>query len=97
MKDKKDRLEIQELFMAKAGNDFSRCFHGTIRRETCVDGNPIVYGKIRIGDGYICAMASHQDELGERLDDMVLMILDEGLHNVAGVTTKIFDMDFFQN
>jgi len=28
---------------------------------------------------------------------MVIMILDKGLHNVAGVTTKIFDTDFFLN
>ena len=73
MDKKKDRLAIQELFMAKAGKQgWDRCFHGTIRRETDADGNPIVYGKIKINDGYIYAMAKDQWELGEKLDELVL-------------------------
>ena len=76
---KKNDIEITELFMAKAGNDWNRCFHGTIRRERDENGNPVVYGKIKINDGYICAMASDQWELGEKLDELVLMVLDYNL------------------
>lgn len=76
---KKNGIEIIELFIAKAGNDWSRCFYGTIRRERDDNGNPIVYGKIKINDGYIYAMASDQWELGKKLDEMILMVLDSDL------------------
>jgi len=58
-------LEITELFMAKAGkHGWDRCFHGTIRRETDADGNPFVYGKIKVNNGFILAQAACQDVLG---------------------------------
>ena len=74
-KRKDSRLEISELFMAKAGNDWSRCYHGTIRRDVDENGDPIVYGKIKIGEGYILASAKDQWELGEKLDEMVMMVV----------------------
>ncbi len=82
MTNKKDNLEITELFMAKAGrHGWDRCFHGTIKRETDADGNPVVYGKIKVLDGFICAQAENQWKLGDMLDTLVLMILDYGLHS----------------
>jgi hypothetical protein len=68
------KIEIIEMFMAKA-NGFNKCFHGTIRREHD-DGNPIVYGKIKIGNGYVIASAKDQWELGEKLDQLVLYALN---------------------
>ena len=68
-------LIISELFMAKRGNDFSQCFYGTIRREADDNGDPIVYGKIEINGGYIVANARDQWELGEKLDEMVMVVL----------------------
>ena len=98
MKNKKDKLEIQELFMAKAGkHGWDRCFHGTIKRETDADGNPIVYGKIKVNDGFVCTQAGHQDVLGSRLDELVLMVLDYGLHSDAGATSEIADSTCFLN
>ena len=98
MDDKKGiKIEITELFLAKCGNDFSRCFHGTIRRETDSDGNPVVYGKINVQDGYIYAKEKDQWALGDNLDQIVLMILDYGLHSSAGKTIKICDTIFFLN
>ena len=94
----KKKIEITELFMAKAGEKgWDRCFHGTIRREKDINGNPIVCSKIKVKDGYIYAKASDQWALGEMLDDMVLMILDFGLHSVVGKTTKICNKEFFLN
>ena len=62
--------------MAKAGKDgWDNCFHGTIRREKDEDGNPIVYGNIKINEGYIIANAKDQWELGEKLDELVLINL----------------------
>lgn len=94
---KKDmKIEITEIFMAKAGkNGWDRCFHGTIRRERDADGNPVVYGKIKVNDGYIYASAKDQWELGEKLDDMVLMILDNELHQKSGKTSIIAETPFF--
>jgi len=70
--------------MAKAGNDWNRCYHGTIKREHDVNGNPVVYCKIKIGNGYIYATAPNQWELGKKLDEMVLLILDYNLHEKSG-------------
>ena len=95
MSDKKDKFEITELFMAKAGNDWSRCFHGTIRRENDDDGNPVVYAKIKVGEGYIIARAKDQWELGEKLDEMVLMVLDYGLQSDSVATINILGSEIF--
>ena len=58
--------------MAKAGrHGWDRCFHGTIKRETVSDGHPVVRGKIKVNNGFVIAMAGHQDELGSRLDEMM--------------------------
>jgi len=84
MSNKKDKLEITEIFMATAGGDFNRCFHGTIRRSTDEDGEPVVYGKIKVGDCYIYSRARDQWELGDRLDSMVLVVLEMGLDSDVG-------------
>lgn len=82
---KKERLEITELFMAKAGkHGWDRCFHGTIKRFVDDNGTPFVCGKININDGYIYASAKNQWELGDKLDEMVLMILDYAIHRDVG-------------
>ncbi len=51
--------------------------------------NPVVYGTIKVLDGFVCAMATCQDELGSRLDELVKMVLDEGLHHSEGVFVEI--------
>ena len=92
----KNRLQVTEMFMAKASKD--RCFFGIIKRFEDQRGNPLVFSKIVMPNGgYICAQASNQKTLGIMLDEMCVMILDKGLHTDAGVTTKIFDADFFLN
>ncbi len=83
--------------MAKAGNDWNRCFHGTITRSNDVNGNPVVFGKIKVNDGSICAKASDQWELGEILDEMVLMVLDAGIHAHAGKFVKIRNFTYHLN
>ena len=82
--------------MAKA--DWDRCFWGTIKRETDAKGNPVVYGKVKVLNGFICAQAKDQWELGDMLDEMVLMVLEFiimkamnrfPLSNINWVMTKI--------
>ena len=67
------KIEITELFMAKAGkNGWDKCFQGTIKRCRDEYGNPIVYGKINVNGRTIQASAKDQWELGEKLDQLVL-------------------------
>ncbi len=71
------KIEITEVFMAKAGkNGRDKCFHGTIRRERDSEGNPVVYGKINVHNQIIEATAKDQWELGEKLDELVLFVLN---------------------
>ncbi len=97
----KPKIQITEIFLAKAGNDFSRCFHGIIKREKDEHGTPFVFGKIlvknRKHNGYIYSRASDQWILGEKLDEMVLLILDNGLNDDKGKSSKIAETDFFHN
>jgi hypothetical protein len=95
-KKKQIKIELTEMFMAKASKD--RCFFGIIKRWTDNDVTPKLFSKICMpNDGFICAQATNQKELGNNLDEMCVMILDMGLHDNAGVTTEIFGTDFFLN
>lgn len=98
IKDKGLKIQLTEIFMAKAGkNGWDRCFHGTITRGIDDNGNPVVCGKIKVNDGYICAKASDQWELGENLDELVLIVLDEGIHAHAGESMRIRDFSYYLN
>lgn len=97
MNKKKDNLEITEIFMGKCGDDWSRCFHGTIKRGFDENGSPVVYGKIKVNNGFIYAMAKDQWELGEKLDEMVLMILDKGIHEDTGNIIRICETEYSLN
>jgi len=78
---------ITELFNAKAGKTgWDRCFYGTIKRDIDADGHP-VFGKIKVLDGFICAMASNQWKLGDILDELVLMVLDYDIRKHPAIMT----------
>jgi hypothetical protein len=95
-KKEEERIQITEMFMAKADRD--RCFFGIIKRFDDQKGNPVVFSKIVMpNDGFICAQANDQKNLGNNLDEICIMILDKNLHDNAGVKTKIFETDFFLN
>jgi len=70
---------------------------GTINREKDENDVPAVRGSIKVLEGFSFAQAACRDELGERLDELVLMVLDESLHEDAGVTSIIADMNCFLN
>lgn len=89
MKKHEDRIQITELFMATAGGDFSRCFYGTIQRLTDEDGTDYCFGKLTVNQGFICARGRNQEELGRKLDEIVLCILDYGLHDNMGKSMVI--------
>jgi len=94
------KIKLTEIFMAKCGignKGFGRCFHGTICRERDAEGNPVVYGKIKVGAGYIYATGKDQWELGEKLDQLVVMIINSNLHADAGKIEKIAETPYFLN
>ena len=96
MNKKKDpNFEISEIFMAKA--DWNRCFSGSIIRKVDENGIPFVFSKINVNQGYICSRANYQLELGEMLDELVLMVLDKGLHSNIGVVSIIVEIPYFLN
>ena len=81
--------------MAKADED--RYFTGIIKRLKDDRGNSFVFSLIDMPDGILCASAPEQNELGENLDKMCVMICDKGLHDDAGVSTEIFGGRYFLN
>lgn len=84
MKMKDDRFEISELFMATKGGDFNHCFYGTIKRGHDSDGTPKVWGKIDVNGTTVLSSAGDQQELGQKLDQIVLIVLEMGLHSESG-------------
>lgn len=75
------KFDITEIFMAKA--DWNRCFYGIIKRSDDKN-NLTVFGRIivknNIHDGFVIASACDQQYLGDKLDELVTMVLDKGLH-----------------
>ena len=86
---------ITELFLVKA--DWQRTFMGTIRRDLDSDENPVVMGEVIVQEGKIWSKASSQEELMKNMDYICMLKLHYGLHENSGVTTKIFELDFFLN
>jgi hypothetical protein len=95
MDSNKGKLEITELFMAQA--DINRRFFGTIKRGWDADGTPVVHGRIEVQDGFFLAQDSCQDGLGIRLDELVKMMLDMGLHSESGAIQIILGTACFLN
>ena len=83
------------MFIAQADSD--RRFYGTILRGFDAEGVPVVFGKIMILDGFVCAQAGSQDVLGERLDELVKMVLDFGIHLDAEKSSIIAGVSYFLN
>ncbi|RLD92406.1 MAG: hypothetical protein DRJ13_16625 [Bacteroidetes bacterium] len=94
-KKKENQFKIAELFMAQASRD--RRFYGTIKRGWDADGTPVVCGRIEVKNGFILAQDGCQDGLGIRLDELVKMVLDLGLHSEPGATQIISGTTCFLN
>ena len=59
--------------------------------------NHYFFGQAQVNDCTIYAQAPSEEQLGEVIDSMILIVLDNGLHSTAGKTTKICNTDFFLN
>jgi len=69
---KRDKYIITELFLAQVNKDIG--FLGTIVRSIDNDGNPTIFGRVKVGDIYVCAQATNQYELGAKLDELARMV-----------------------
>ncbi len=92
-KNKLPNIQITELFLVKAGNDWTRTYMGNIKREIDADGNPVVFGSVIVEEGEIWSIAAREEQLGKNLDEICIMKLDYGLHikpvrkfNILGMT-----------
>lgn len=94
-KNKNNRIEITEMFMAEASN--GKCFFGIIKRSHDDQGNPHVFSRITIYDGSIMACASNQRILGKMLDEICDMVLEYGIHNKSDVYIELFGEKYFYN
>jgi hypothetical protein len=95
-KEKKQKVEVTEMFVAKACKNL--VFWGILTRTTDENGNPILFSRILMDDdGLLCAQASDQKELANNLNTMARMICFEQLHEDRGVTKEIFGTDLFLN
>ena len=94
-KKKKEKFEITEMFCCQPDNE--RCYFGSIKRLKNNSGNPFVFSRIVMPDGLLCASAVEQQELGDNLDKICKMILDEGLHSDAGVFREVLGSKCFLN
>jgi hypothetical protein len=95
-KEKKQRVEVTEMFVAKACP--TRVFWGIITRTVDDFGNPVVFSRILMDDdGLLCAQESDQKALANNLNQMARMICFQNLHSNRGVTEEIFGSDFFLN
>jgi hypothetical protein len=90
-------FEITELFLVKAGNDYSRTFIGEIYRETTKEGKSIVHGSVMVRNSKIWSLADSQEELGKYLDDLCSMILDMGLHSTIQRNVITFNERLYLN
>ena len=94
-KNKHNRVEITEMFIAEASN--GKCFFGIIKRSHDNQGNPHVFSRITIYDGSIMACASNQWILGKMLDELCDMVLIYGIHNDTGVYIELCGEKYFNN
>jgi hypothetical protein len=94
-KKSKDRFEITEMFMGKASVD--RCFYGCIKRLKDANGNSYTFSRLVVNDGLLCASAPEQQELGDNLDKLCIMVINKNLHGVAGKYVEIFGSKYFLN
>ena len=91
------KITLTEIFMAKVGAGWDKCFYGCIRREKDEDGNPQIRGIIDIYSGKIYSVASTQDELGNQLDELATLVVEYEIHKSSGINTKMCDIRFCSN
>jgi hypothetical protein len=95
-KEKKQKVEVTEMFVAKAYKH--KIFWGIITRTVDDLGNPVVFSRILMDDdGLLCASAENQKVLSKHLNELAKMVCIGNLHSDSGVTKEIFGNALFLN
>ncbi len=95
-KAKKQKVELSEIFVAKACP--SKVFWGIITRSVDDNRKPVLFSRILMDDdGLLCAQSHDQKILAKNLNCMARMVVFGGLHDDFGKTEEIFGSDFFLN
>jgi hypothetical protein len=90
-------LQISELLLVKAGDDWNRTFMASIKREFDNEGNPIICGEVVVEDCKIWSLASNEEELCKNLDELCFMILEYTLYTMPEFVSIISDTKFYLN
>lgn len=77
-----ERFKFTRMFMAKADNE--RRFYGTIKDGDKNTLHSKILVKNDVHNGYIYAEGIDKIELGKKLDELVVLILDCRLHTPKG-------------
>ncbi len=90
------KVEITEMFVAKPDKD--RIYFGCIKRSRNEKDEMNLFSRINMpNDGILCANETDQKVLAKNLNSMAVMILDQNIHNDAGVSIEIFGLKFYHN
>lgn len=92
---KQSKIEITEMFMVKSGWD--RTFVGVITRTELENGTKQVHGAIPVNDCIIRAVAENQDDLGEKLDTLLTLLLDHNIHDINPKLIRVGEFVLYQN
>jgi len=90
-------LQITELLLVKAGNDWTRTFMATTKREFDNEGNSIICGKVIVENCKIWSLTSNEEELCKNLDELCFMNLEYRLFTMPEVASIISDTKFYFN
>lgn len=63
-------IQIEELFLVKIGNDWTRTYLAKIRRDYDCEGKPIICGIVDVEGWKVWSIGSTEEELGKNLDEM---------------------------
>jgi len=69
-------LQIVELLLVKAGNDWTRTYMAQIRRELNSDGDQIICGEVVIEGWKVWSIGSTEEEVGNNLDSLCDLVLN---------------------
>jgi hypothetical protein len=98
MKKKKlPEIQIEELFLVKIGNDWTRTYMAKIRRDFDSYGKPIICGEVDVEGWKVWSIGSTEEEIGDNLDSICYYVLEGDLHSHSEQTMLLCGTPYFLN
>ena len=94
-KNNRERFQLTEMFAAKVDND--RFFYGIIKDITDYNGNELLFSRIKINNGYICANDVDRKRLSDKVDEIAILVVDKKIHEIESKSIDIFESPFVLN